>query len=115
MSSSEYQTAGFWTSVAGINSSSQRPAKKAGFGAVHIEPNGNVVELAQSASQVPVLHSFFPSLLPKEKSFAAITFNDVLEHKPDAAHIVEESRSRLLPGGLLVLNFPSSAGLFYKP
>jgi SAM-dependent methyltransferase len=57
---------------------------------------------------------FFPEALETGEQFDIITFNDVLEHLPDPAAVTAECARRLVPGGVLVLNLPTSTGLLFR-
>lgn len=84
-----------------------------GVAAIGIEP-----DVAIAARAVELGHEvrvgFFPSALEPGETFAAITFNDVLEHLPDPREAIEEVARRLVPGGLLVVNMPDRLGVVYR-
>lgn len=46
--------------------------------------------------------------------YDAIVFNDVFEHLPDPVSVIVEIERRLDPGGLAVLNLPSSNGVIFR-
>ncbi|WP_396134721.1 class I SAM-dependent methyltransferase [Cellulomonas sp. ATA003] len=86
-----------------------RQATDAGLRAVGVEPDVAVARRAiDDGADVRV--GFFPDALRPDDRFDVITFNDVLEHLPDPRAAVEESASRLVPGGLLVVNIPDRRG-----
>lgn len=82
-----------------------------GVRAEGIEPDEAVAARADGS---PVRVGFFPDVLDADERFAAITYNDVLEHFPDAGAAVAASADHLEPGGLLSVNIPNSRGLFYR-
>jgi SAM-dependent methyltransferase len=86
-------------------------AKKAGFSAIGIEPDANVVE---RTGQENVRKGYFPDALNADEKFDVIVFNDVLEHIPDAFSAVLAARRHLVCGGVLVLNCPDRKGIFYR-
>lgn len=86
-------------------------ASNAGFDAIGIEPDANVVE---RIGRTNVRHGYFPNVLRSNERFDVIVFNDVLEHIPDALSAVIAARKHLNEGGLLVLNCPDRTGVFYR-
>ncbi|WP_342116588.1 class I SAM-dependent methyltransferase [Pseudoduganella sp. OTU4001] len=78
-----------------------------------IEPDEAVAAKA-SARGLPVRIGYFPQALKAEERFDVIVFNDVIEHIPDIRAALRDCHNRLAPGGTLVLNLPSSRGLFYR-
>ena len=57
---------------------------------------------------------FFPEALGEDACYDAIVFNDVFEHLPDPVAAIVEVERRLEPGGLAVLNLPSSDGAVFR-
>ncbi|MBC5764752.1 class I SAM-dependent methyltransferase [Ramlibacter albus] len=90
----------------------QRAAER-GLQAEGIEPDEAVCAQAQR-NGAPLRPGFFPQALREGERFDAIAFNDVFEHIPDAAGILRACHERLEQGGLLVVNLPSSRGVFYR-
>lgn len=86
-------------------------ARDRGLKAEGIEPDEAVAQRAETAG---ARVGFFPDVLRTDERFGAITFNDVLEHFPDASAAVHASAEHLEPGGLLSVNIPNSRGLFYR-
>jgi len=84
-----------------------------GFDAVGLEPDP-VIGGEAAAGGRKVLSGFFPDDVPADASFDVISFNDVLEHLPDVAGAVASCRRLLRPGGVLLVNVPSSSGIFYR-
>lgn len=83
------------------------------FTVLGIEPDEAVGKRAAQRG-LPVRSGYFPSALESGEMFDVIVFNDVLEHIPDLDAVLTACRDRLNPQGLLVLNLPSSRGVFYK-
>ncbi|WP_337153524.1 class I SAM-dependent methyltransferase [Pseudomonas protegens] len=83
------------------------------FEAIGVEPDEAVFH-ATLARGLPVRQGYFPDALKDGEMFDVIVFNDVVEHIPDISKALAECHSRLNEGGLLVLNLPSSDGVFYK-
>lgn len=83
------------------------------FDVLGIEPDQAVFD-AVSGKGLPVRQGYFPAVLEQHDRFDVIVFNDVIEHIPDVPFIIEQCHRHLNPGGLLVLNLPSSDGVFYK-
>jgi len=86
-------------------------AEERGLRAQGVEPDEAVAARAASSA---VRVGFFPDVLDADERFSAITYNDVLEHFPDAGAAVAASADHLEPGGLLSVNIPNSKGLFYR-
>lgn len=88
-------------------------ATRRGAVAHGIEPEAANVELSRAAGHSVEL-GFFPSDLRDQGPYDLIVFNDVFEHIPDPAGLGAELERRLAPGGLLVINLPSSDGTIYR-
>lgn len=88
-------------------------ANTRGFHVTGLEPDARVCEQARR-SGVPLRLGFFPDALQPGERFDVIAFNDVFEHLPDAVEALRVCRERLNDGGLLVINLPSSRGVFYR-
>jgi SAM-dependent methyltransferase len=58
--------------------------------------------------------AFFPQDLCSNGPFDAIIFNDVFEHLPDPIDAIVAVERLLADDGILVLNLPSSDGLFFR-
>lgn len=83
------------------------------FEVLGIEPDKAVYEAAK-AREPRIRLGFFPDVLHQDERFDIIAFNDVFEHIPDSAQVLASCRERLTQGGILLLNLPSSKGLFYR-
>lgn len=83
------------------------------FEVLGIEPDEAVASKA-AARGLPVRIGYFPQALKADERFDVIIFNDVIEHIPDIRAALRDCHNRLAPDGTLVLNLPSSRGLFYR-
>ena len=83
------------------------------FDVFGLEPDKNVYD-ATAIRGLPVRMGYFPDALDDNEKFDVIVFNDVIEHIPDIEHILSSCYQRLKEDGLLVLNLPSSNGIFYR-
>jgi SAM-dependent methyltransferase len=82
--------------------------------AVHgLEPDAAIAAWAAQRGHDVAIGSF-PDALPPERAYDVICFNDVFEHLPDPRQALKASRERLRPSGLLVINLPSSRGVFFR-
>ena len=88
-------------------------AAAARFQALGLEPD-TAVAAGAAARGLPVRNGYFPGALRDGERFDVIVFNDVIEHIPDIRAALAACRERLNPDGVLILNLPSSAGLFYR-
>lgn len=88
-------------------------AQQRGFQVLGIEPDINVFKVATQRG-LPIRQGFFPDVLDANEKFDVIVFNDVFEHIPDVVAVLNGCSKHLKPEGILVLNLPSSSGLFYK-
>lgn len=88
-------------------------AQKSGFQVLGIEPDSNVYN-ATIKRGLPIRQGFFPQVLSDNECFDVIVFNDVFEHIPDVETVLTGCRAHLKSRGMLVLNLPSSTGVFYK-
>ncbi|MHB1331618.1 MAG: class I SAM-dependent methyltransferase [Sulfuriferula sp.] len=83
------------------------------FDVFGLEPDKRVFD-ATSRRNLPVRMGYFPDALDESEKFDVIVFNDVIEHIPDIERILVSCYQRLNKDGLLVLNLPSSNGMFYR-
>jgi SAM-dependent methyltransferase len=63
---------------------------------------------------LPIRIGFFPDCLDDEERFSIIVFNDVFEHLPNPAQMLQICHAHLSAGGVLVLNLPNSRGPFFS-
>lgn len=83
------------------------------FDVLGLEPDKRIFE-ATSSRGLPVRMGYFPDALEENEKFDVIVFNDVIEHIPDIQRILSTCHQRLIKDGLIVLNLPSSRGMFYR-
>ena len=83
-----------------------------GLRAEGIEPDPGRTE-SGGGSSLKVRSGYFPQALEAGARYDAIVFNDVFEHLPDPREAIAEVDQRLVPGGVAVLNLPSSDGLVF--
>lgn len=88
-------------------------AKADGYDASGIEPDPRIAAQAQLTG-CAVKVGFFPDVLAPEECYDVIIFNDVFEHLPDPKKCLSACFKHLHAGGLLVINLPSSRGIFFK-
>ena len=86
---------------------------RAHFDVAGVEPDANVGGGA-AARGLPVHIGYFPHTPDASERYDVIVFNDTFEHIPAIGEVLDQCRSRLNPHGLLVLNLPSSDGIFYR-
>jgi hypothetical protein len=78
-----------------------------------LEPD--IATSAQALAEgLPVHQGFFPDALDPATRVHAITFNDVFEHLPDLPSVMAACKAHLHQQGLIVLNLPSSGGVFFR-
>lgn len=78
-----------------------------------VEPDESIFN-ATKARGLEVAHGYFPQALLPDSKFDIIAFNDVLEHIPTVEDALKACKEHLSPGGLLLINLPSSNGFFYR-
>lgn len=83
------------------------------FDVLGIEPD-DAIGVPAAARGLPVRPGYFPDALHDGERFDVVVFNDVIEHIPGIDAALDACRERLHVNGLLVLNLPSSAGVFYR-
>lgn len=83
-----------------------------GYTVLGIEPDGVAAE--RTPAGLTVIRGLFPGALPDGSKFDAIVFNDVLEHIPDVDAVLAACAGMLAPDGMLVVNAPNRAGIFYR-
>ena len=87
-------------------------AQQRGALAQGIEPEAGNANLARAAGH-HVDIGYFPDDLPAHGLYDIIVFNDVFEHIPAPSQMARKIEAQLAPGGLAVLNCPSSNGMFF--
>jgi SAM-dependent methyltransferase len=88
-------------------------ARRRGAIVAGIEPEAANAEIAHMKG-LDVVVGFFPDDLAGRGPFDAIVFNDVFEHLPDPARMIRDVEALLAPGGLAVVNLPSSKGALFR-
>jgi SAM-dependent methyltransferase len=88
-------------------------AARGAFDVLGVEPDA-VIGGQAAARGLPVRAGYFPDALDGDERFDVIVFNDVIEHIPDIEGALAACQQRLNPGGILILNLPSSRGFFYR-
>lgn len=88
-------------------------AKARGAFVYGIEPQESHVVTARAAG-LTVDHGFFPQDLADRGPFDVIAFNDVFEHLPAPQQAIGDVEHLLKPGGLAVINLPSSDGFLFR-
>jgi SAM-dependent methyltransferase len=83
------------------------------FDVLGVEPDEHIFKLAKAKGH-NIRLGYFPTALTEDDNFDIIVFNDVIEHIPDLHQILDACRDRLKTDGLLLLNLPSSKGIFYR-
>jgi len=83
------------------------------FDVLGVEPDEAVFK-STAAKGLPVRRGYFPDALEHSETFDVVVFNDVIEHIPSIDNVLTACHERLNEGGLLVLNLPSSDGIFYR-
>ena len=78
-----------------------------------IEPERVNAEGAAAAG-LSVERGFFPADLTDHGPFDVIVFNDVFEHLPDPVEAAVAVERLLRPGGMAVVNLPSSRGALFR-
>lgn len=88
-------------------------AAQGSFDVLGIEPD-EVTGKRAAQRGLPVRPGYFPDALGEGEGFDVIVFNDVIEHIPPIDAALAACFERLNPGGILILNLPSSRGFFYR-
>jgi SAM-dependent methyltransferase len=88
-------------------------AAQRGAGVHAIEPELAKAKIARGKGHA-VEHGFFPDDLAATAPYDVIAFNDVFEHLPRPVQALQAVERLLRPGGIVVLNLPTSSGFLYK-
>ncbi|MCR4342157.1 MAG: class I SAM-dependent methyltransferase [Gemmatimonadaceae bacterium] len=83
-------------------------ARLAGWDAEGIELNGWAAEYAREKLAVPVRHGSLEDAGYPDRSFAAVTLWEVIEHIPQPREFIREIARILQPGGVLALSTPDA-------
>jgi SAM-dependent methyltransferase len=90
-----------------------RAALMRGWDAVGLEPAANFARIARRYSGAEIVEAKLERRPFPENSFDAVTLGAVLEHVFDPAALLTEINRVLRPKGMLWLDVPNEAGLFY--
>jgi SAM-dependent methyltransferase len=83
-------------------------ARQAGWDVVGVEPSANACRYAQARYNLELVNAVWsPELLPADLRFDAICFWHVLEHIPDPVAFLQDVKSRLAEGGLVLFAVPN--------
>jgi len=80
---------------------------------VGVEPDQNIATLAKKDGH-EIRVGYFPHVLAESEKFDVIIFNDVIEHIQDTRSTLASCRQHLNATGVLLINLPSSNGIFYR-
>lgn len=83
------------------------------FEVLGLEPDRDIYQSSRYDGN-NVRMGYFPKALAPNEMFDVIVFNDVIEHIPDIQKTIMDCGKHLNLGGLVVLNLPSSQGIFYR-
>lgn len=88
-------------------------ARNRGMNVVGVEPE---IEKAAAARALgfDVYDGYFPAVVPVERTFDVIVFNDVFEHLPDPVFAAQAVDAMLNKNGHLVVNLPNSDGVLFR-
>lgn len=78
-----------------------------------IEPKPEMARAAE-CDGIVVHQGLFPEVLGADQRFAAIFFNDVLEHLLNVDDVFDACKRHLLPRGVLTINVPNANGLYFQ-
>jgi SAM-dependent methyltransferase len=88
-------------------------AKRRGMNVRGIEPELANQKIA-AAKGFDVAHGCFPAAAAGMGPCDTIAFNDVFEHLPDPVAAIKAVADLLAPGGVALLNIPSSGGALFR-
>jgi SAM-dependent methyltransferase len=78
-----------------------------------IEPELENARIARARGRT-VEDGFFPQDLADKGPYDVIVFNDVFEHLPEPAQALAAVEALLRPGGIAIINLPTSDGFLYQ-
>jgi SAM-dependent methyltransferase len=84
-----------------------------GARATGVEPDEDVAA-GPLGKGLDVRPGYFPDVVWESETFDVVTFNDVLEHIPNAGATLDACERALRPGGVISINIPSADGLGYR-
>ena len=88
-------------------------ARARGARVAGVEPSPVHAAMAREKGH-DVREGFFPAALRDGETFDVLVFNDVFEHLPDPDNAIRDCERLLRPGGLLILNLPTTDGVLYR-
>ena len=83
-----------------------KAASDDGWDAIGIEPNKWLAEWGRAEYGVTICVGSIDEVALTPASFDVVTLWDVIEHTPDPMHVLRRARQLLVPGGLLIVNYP---------
>lgn len=83
-----------------------KAANDDGWDATGIEPNHWLADWGRKEYGVTIHVGSIDAITLPPGSFDVVTLWDVIEHTPDPLHVLRRAHRLLMPGGLLVVNYP---------
>jgi SAM-dependent methyltransferase len=83
-----------------------KAANDDGWDVTGIEPNRWLAEWGRTEYGVTIRVGSIDEVALTPASFEVVTLWDVIEHTPDPMHVFRRTRQLLVPGGLLIVNYP---------
>ena len=83
-----------------------KAAADAGWDATGIEPNGWLAAWGRDRYGVDIRVGSIDEVDLPRQNFDVVTLWDVIEHTPDPMHVLRRVHDLLVPGGLLIVNYP---------
>jgi SAM-dependent methyltransferase len=83
-----------------------KAASDAGWDAAGIEPNGWLARWGRERYGVSIHVGSIDDVPLPRHHFDVVTLWDVIEHTPDPMHVLRRVNELLVPGGLLIVNYP---------
>jgi SAM-dependent methyltransferase len=83
-----------------------KAAADAGWEATGLEPNGWLARWGRDRYGVTIHVGSIDTVDLPRRHFDVVTLWDVIEHTPDPMHVLRRVNEVLVPGGLLIVNYP---------
>lgn len=83
-----------------------KAARDVGWDVTGIEPNAWLAEWGRTRYGVAIHVGSIDEVPLPAAQFDVVTLWDVIEHTPDPLHVLRRAHGLLVPGGLLVVNYP---------
>jgi SAM-dependent methyltransferase len=83
-----------------------KAATDAGWEATGIEPNGWLAAWGRDRYGVDIRVGSIDDVHLPSRHYDVVTLWDVIEHTPDPMHVLRRVHELLVPGGLLIVNYP---------